>query len=389
MLQRSMLQQMSSSQSAQLGEVATLARPLERRPCGDASSEASLDAVEEFELPQCKIKRNYNCAYCSFYTQNPRIYLVHTRDVHFERLKIYNCPYCVYASRHLQKLTRHIKMVHEISLEKDIKEPGITPSTSDTVEQPSEKMEELFEEVEEYDDVQMDEDDGNEDVAERTFEGGHTSSSEAAPTDMVPGKNNFFSCSKCSYTTHIRGRFTKHIKYHSMPMIKCTLCDFRTPYKWNLDRHMKNHGGTGTFHCYMCNFTADIRQSLTVHEMNHHPPPVGQLSLNRRRNRVGASDATSAVDMIDGNALISKEEEGSGDSRSSHSASVSVAASHLAHGRPCLGAAVMSDVTPLITPALLSDCRTLHSALCALLHHAYLHICMSFSFRLHYVHEYQ
>lgn len=324
---------MSSPHRAQLGEVATLARaPLS---CGDASPEASLLAAEDFELPQCKIKRNYNCAYCTFYTQNPRIYLVHTRDVHFERLKIYDCPYCVYASRHLQKLTRHIKMVHDITLEKDIKESLHIPSTSNTVEQPSEKMEELLEEVEEFDDdVQMDEEDGNEEATEeRTFDGGHLNSTEAASTEMLSEKNNFFSCSKCSYTTHIRGRFTKHIKYHSMPMIKCTLCDFRTPYKWNLDRHMKNHGGNGTFHCYMCNFTADIRQSLTVHEMNHHPPPVGQSSLSRRRNRVGASDVTAGVDMTDNSALISKEEEGSGDSRSSHSASVSVAVS----GRPCRG----------------------------------------------------
>lgn len=45
-------------------------------------------------------------------------------------------------------------------------------------------------------------------------------------------------------------------------------------YKWNLDRHMKNHGGNGPFKCSVCNFTADIKQSLTVHEMNHHIPPL-------------------------------------------------------------------------------------------------------------------
>ncbi|KAJ6646358.1 hypothetical protein Bhyg_01569 [Pseudolycoriella hygida] len=78
-----------------------------------------------------------------------------------------------------------------------------------------------------------------------------------------------------------------------MPMIKCVLCDFRTPYKWNLDRHMKNHGGTGLYKCSACNFTADIKQSLTVHEMNHHLPPVGHasgMSMARRRNKVGGTD---------------------------------------------------------------------------------------------------
>jgi hypothetical protein len=37
---------------------------------------------------------------------------------------------------------------------------------------------------------------------------------------------------------------------------------------------MKNHGGNGAFKCSVCNFTADIKQSLTVHEMNHHIPPL-------------------------------------------------------------------------------------------------------------------
>lgn len=327
-----MLQQMSSPHSAQLGEVATLVRPLEGRPCGDASSEASSDAAEDFELPQCKIKRNYNCAKCTFYTQNPRVYLVHTRDVHFERLKIYDCPHCVYASRHHQKLTRHIKMVHESST--IVKEPETLPSTSDNVD-PLGRMEELLEEVEEYDDLQMEVDDGSEETLERTIDAENMNSAEPTSSGLPSRKNNFYSCSKCNYVTHIRARFTKHVKYHSMPMIKCTMCDFRTPYKWNLDRHMKNHGGNGNFHCSMCNFTADIRQSLTVHEMNHHTPPVGQSSFSRRRNRVGASDMPAGVDMTDDNALISKEEEGSGDSRSSHSASVSVAVSK----RPCLGVA--------------------------------------------------
>lgn len=44
-------------------------------------------------------------------------------------------------------------------------------------------------------------------------------------------KRRFFRCAKCSYMTHVRARYTKHVKYHSMPMIKCNSCDFRTPYK--------------------------------------------------------------------------------------------------------------------------------------------------------------
>ncbi|XP_011264964.2 uncharacterized protein LOC105256594 isoform X2 [Camponotus floridanus] len=74
-------------------------------------------------------------------------------------------------------------------------------------------------------------------------------------------------------------------------------------YKWNLERHMRNHGGGGAFKCRACNFTADIRQSLTVHESYHHNPPVGHINRKsnnaferkprnspKRYNQVGASD---------------------------------------------------------------------------------------------------
>lgn len=199
-------------------------------------------------------------------------------------------------------------------------EAELSPPSYDNMEQ-VERIEDLLEEVEDCDDLMMEVDD---DSLERPDDIDVESDRNAdqAPSDLSKTKGNFFSCDKCNYVTHIRARFTKHVKYHSMPMIKCTMCDFRTPYKWNLDRHMKNHGGSGSFNCSMCNFTADIKQSLTVHEMNHHTPLAGQSLSSRRRNRVGASD-TVIAELDAASALLPKEEEGSGDSRSSHSVSVS------------------------------------------------------------------
>lgn len=333
LLQRSMLQQMSSP-NVQAGEVATLVRPFEGRLCGDPSSEEA--SAEESDLPQCKIRRNYNCTKCTFFTQNPRVFLVHTRDVHFEKFKIYDCPSCVYASRHHQKLIRHIKMVHNSTSnpgKTDVELPTVCADTA----QPLEKIEDLLEEVEECDDIEIDVDDCNEEAFERSVDHEVDADNRSMDTtaidealQSIKNDEKYFSCTKCSYATHIKGRFTKHVKYHSMPLNKCTICDFRSPYKWNLDRHMKNHGGSGSFKCFMCNFTADIKQSLTSHELNHHTPPVGQSVASRRRNRVGASDIM--------NALVLKEEEGSGDSRSSYSASVSVAVCSVMKGpRPGAG----------------------------------------------------
>ena len=109
-------------------------------------------------------------------------------------------------------------------------------------------------------------------------------------------KKKFFRCVKCNYVTHVKARYTKHVKYHSMPMIKCDLCEFRTPYKWNLDRHLKNHMGGGMYKCSLCNFTAHIKQSLTVHIQNHHLSPEKARS-SRRRNKVGASDEMAEAAM--------------------------------------------------------------------------------------------
>ncbi|XP_049868506.1 zinc finger protein 91-like [Pectinophora gossypiella] len=294
-----MLQQMSSpTPSAQAGEVVLFVRPFEGRLSGDSSVE-TIQPV----LPQNKKRRNYSCLKCTFHTCNPRDFLWHAREVHFEKLKIHECPHCVYACRHFQKLVRHMKIHNSTRM--------------DSETEPIERIEDFLEEVEECEVDQIDIDDCNEESLERSVDVEADRAEEAIPSEPIKEKSKFFACSKCNYVTHIRARFTKHVKYHSMPMIKCTICDFRTPYKWNLDRHNKNHGGTGCFHCSMCNFTADIKQSLTVHEMNHHTPPAGQSGASRRRNRVGASDSALPVPS----ALICKEEEGSGDSRSSLAAS--------------------------------------------------------------------
>lgn len=47
--------------------------------------------------------------------------------------------------------------------------------------------------------------------------------------------------------------------------------------------------GGGMYQCSLCNFTAHIKQSLTVHIQNHHLSPDKARSA-RRRNKVGASD---------------------------------------------------------------------------------------------------
>lgn len=252
--------------------------------------------TDDKDLPQCKIRRNYSCSNCNYFTQNPRHFLYHLRDVHQEKVKIFECPNCLYASKHFQKLLRHMKMVHgsndNIELSDITKDKSKKKKHTENNGQPIKK---LRQDLNQFDDT-MGKLSTELKCSLCPFSTRHQGQlTKHERQEHI--KTKFFRCTKCTYVTHIKARFTKHVKYHSMPMIKCDLCDFRTPYKWNLDRHYKNHNGKGSFRCSACNFTADIKQSLTVHEMNHHVPPVGQaagLGVNRRRNKVGASDATDA-----------------------------------------------------------------------------------------------
>ncbi|XP_055916207.1 uncharacterized protein LOC129949031 isoform X2 [Eupeodes corollae] len=305
-------------------------------------------------LPQCKIKRNYSCSYCTYFTQNPRFHLTHLRDVHGEKIVINKCKLCLYASRHYQKLVRHMKMVHgstegiagnhgqsrKRNINRDESQKRKNTNTDAYIARIEKKRLEFEKKTaakqnmmikqhlaaaaqQELDVEREMQYLAQQQESQQMFPFPIPIPKTESPTqvDEVPVsrllkcslcefttlyraqlveheqeehcRTHFFRCEKCTYVTHIKARYSKHVKYHSMPMIKCVTCDFRTPYKWNLDRHMKNHGGAGPFKCAACDFTADIKQSLTVHEMNHHVPPVGHahgMSLARRRNKVGGTD---------------------------------------------------------------------------------------------------
>lgn len=297
---------------------------------GDSLYEESEDDID---LPQCKIKRNYTCTHCTYYTQNPRSYLYHLKDEHGEKIKVYECPSCLYASKHSQKLQRHVHMVHVIGrgAAAGFKKKKSEVTKSKLWNSVSAGAAKLVEKKSGGDSktVNMSEKIG------LKMSGGEVQGCSLCPfTSSDPSevlkhertahlKKKFYRCSKCNYVTHMKARYTKHVKYHSMPMIKCDLCDFRTPYKWNLDRHYKNHTGDGAYRCALCNFTADIKQSLTVHEMNHHVPPVGQpasagsgAGMTRRRNKVGASDSAAVEEEIDQEELelLRMEREDAADS---------------------------------------------------------------------------
>ncbi|KAI2796834.1 hypothetical protein BLOT_013706 [Blomia tropicalis] len=69
---------------------------------------------KDSSLPATRIRRQYTCNECGFRTVNPREFLYHRRDGHGHRIKIVECPYCVYACQYVQKLQRHLLLVHKL-----------------------------------------------------------------------------------------------------------------------------------------------------------------------------------------------------------------------------------------------------------------------------------
>lgn len=241
----------------------------------DQDQQSGNKSDSDANLPQCKIKRNYSCNNCSFFTQNPRKFLVHLRDLHGEKIVINECKFCLYASRHYQKLVRHMKMVHGST--EGINEPGhfrrrekrrrmsvdarqknpapafptSTKTVSDltAINQMLQLQNQLHLQLQaqlQYQeslpqDIPSDDELASLDMTMKFSSGmkvykcilcEFAALEEPHLTQHEKEEHSdttFYHCEKCCYVTNIKARYKKHIKYHSMPMIKCMLCDFRTP----------------------------------------------------------------------------------------------------------------------------------------------------------------
>ncbi|XP_015926506.2 zinc finger protein 208 isoform X2 [Parasteatoda tepidariorum] len=228
-------------------------------------------------LGPLKVKRSYSCDQCGLLTGNPREYLHHLRNVHGEKINIFECKYCIYASKHVQKLHRHCNLVHRQLLEKDpdykkhleatkkskpdmfnlgLPSQNITVANShnSSSKKPLQKKTQVFFNCSACDYR----------TRNKAFLLHHEKTAHL--------KKRFYRCLQCGYVTNEKGRYTKHIKYHSLPKMQCEFCFFKTAYKWNMDRHMKNHeeGAQGAFRCTECNFTTSTRQSFKSHITHHH-----------------------------------------------------------------------------------------------------------------------
>lgn len=160
-----------------------------------ASEENAVDDAASKDLPDCKVKRNYTCSSCDFFTQNPRVFLYHLRDVHQERVRVYECPNCLYASKHFQKLLRHTKMVHGSNKAAELKAKKRPPPGSSSAPSPT-NIVAASSSVEEDVEVSLHDEDDPVDVSGL----------------VVEERPNLFKCSVCEFTGKSQVSLTKHEK---------------------------------------------------------------------------------------------------------------------------------------------------------------------------------
>ncbi|PRD30293.1 UNVERIFIED_CONTAM: zinc finger protein [Trichonephila clavipes] len=267
------------------------------------------------KLGPLKVKRSYNCDPCGLLTSNPREYLYHLKNTHGERISVFECKYCIYASKHVQKLQRHCGLVHRQLIAKDPeyqkqleaqKEKRIRPgmnrlgasilpntSTGNSVfkaSNPSDLNRPIRSKAQLPFRCSL--------CPYQTRNKGFLIHHEKT----VHFKKRLYRCLQCGYVTHEKGRYTKHIKYHSLNKKQCEYCFFKTAYKWNMDRHMKNHenGAEGAFQCTACNFTTSTKQSFKSHVTNHHNNSSVEEFVDHSQDMNGENeDSGEWIDMED------------------------------------------------------------------------------------------
>lgn len=224
----------------------------------------------DHSFPQRKLNRKYHCGECNSYTYDPRTYLEHRKRMHGEVFSIHNCLVCNYASKHPNKVSRHMKFVHQVPAlnlvewRTQMKEFA----TDDSRETEQSSTPSLL----------------TASTAAKMFKCTICRSFESllrsALLDHVRqqhGHVEIFNCTLCSYSHYIKDRFRRHVKYHTMQKIRCKICDFETVYKWNMERHMRHHtdiGKDGIFACDLCGYSATAKQSITAHKLTHHSSMV-------------------------------------------------------------------------------------------------------------------
>lgn len=268
------------------------------------------------DIKPIKMSRNYFCVDCKISTRNPRIYLEHRRDFHRDSMTIHKCTLCVYASKHSQKLTRHMRTVHRDVIQNNVC-PIVAENTSDQPNAPEVAPSLQY--------------DKSARITTCKLCGLYASNKSILMQHICTEhpEVQIYKCDQCDYSHYIRDRYNRHHRYHSMNYVQCKLCEFQTIYRWNLERHMRHHVDSISmgFRCKKCNFTASTKQSITAHEIAHHSGlNVVQQQQNNNESIVQTQTASTMNSMMVNDPIKQQNINDVGDSTMNDAATDTVTA---------------------------------------------------------------
>ncbi|XP_063078177.1 mucin-2 [Engraulis encrasicolus] len=83
-------------------------------------------------------------------------------------------------------------------------------------------------------------------------------------------QNGHFNCEKCEFSTRDAGTFVQHIHHHNEGRNACVECQYVSPSKRELQRHVSGHSATFPFTCHFCGYGAARKDYLTKHMATAH-----------------------------------------------------------------------------------------------------------------------
>ncbi|XP_012670116.2 zinc finger protein 518A [Clupea harengus] len=87
---------------------------------------------------------------------------------------------------------------------------------------------------------------------------------------MCHSQNGQFHCEKCEFSTRDAGTFVQHIHSHNEGRHKCVKCQYDSPSRRELQRHVLVHSATFPFTCHFCGYGAARKDYLTKHMATAH-----------------------------------------------------------------------------------------------------------------------
>ncbi|XP_060080761.1 zinc finger protein 600-like [Ylistrum balloti] len=118
------------------------------------------------------------------------------------------------------------------------------------------------------------------------------------PRMPYTGTPNVFQCDRCTYTTNVKYRMTRHQRIHSGDYLKCDLCSAKFTEPCELRAHrLSRHEGISVA-CPVCGKLFPSKHSLSNHRAQQHPKKTFTCTFCKDRSFVKLGNLQHHIDTF-------------------------------------------------------------------------------------------